>query len=71
MFFILLVAGTPADPEWPLRAADDLLHRADSEHLDQKLDLHLVEILEEALRAARAGEITAAVSPASVGTPRA
>ena len=35
---VLIVAG---------RTADDLLHRADSEHLDQRLDLHLVEVLEE------------------------
>ena len=35
---LLVVAG---------RTADDLLHRADHEHLDQRLDLHLVEILEE------------------------
>lgn len=35
---LLVVAG---------RTADDLLHRADSEHLDDRLDLHLVEILEE------------------------
>jgi predicted ferric reductase len=35
---LLVVAG---------RTADDLLHRADHEHLDQKLDIKLVEILEE------------------------
>ncbi len=35
---LLVVAG---------RTADDLLHRADHEHLDQRLDIHLVEILEE------------------------
>ncbi|CAN5712881.1 ferric reductase-like transmembrane domain-containing protein [soil metagenome] len=35
---LLVVAG---------RTADDLLHRADHEHLDQRLDLRLVEILEE------------------------
>ncbi len=35
---VLVVAG---------RTADDLLHRADHEHLEERLDLHLVEILEE------------------------
>ena len=35
---VLIVAG---------RTADDLLHRADTEQLDQRLDLHLVEVLEE------------------------
>ncbi len=35
---VLIVAG---------RTADDLLHRADAEHLDRRLDLHLVEVLEE------------------------
>jgi predicted ferric reductase len=35
---LLVVAG---------RTADDLLHRADHEHLDQQLDIRLVEILEE------------------------
>ena len=35
---LLVVAG---------RTADDLLHRADHEHLDQRLDIQLVEILEE------------------------
>jgi len=35
---LLVVAG---------RTADDMLHRADHEHLDQRLDIHLVEILEE------------------------
>ncbi len=35
---VLVVAG---------RTADDLLHRADHEHLDQRLNLRLVEILEE------------------------
>ena len=35
---LLVVAG---------RTADDLLHRADHEHLDRRLDIHLVEILEE------------------------
>ena len=35
---VLIVAG---------RTADDLLHRADHEHLDARLDLHVVEILEE------------------------
>ena len=35
---LLVVAG---------RTADDLLHRADHEHLDQRLDLRVVEILEE------------------------
>ncbi|MEO7753969.1 MAG: ferric reductase-like transmembrane domain-containing protein [Terracoccus sp.] len=35
---LLVVAG---------RTADDLLHRADDEHLGERLDLHLVEILEE------------------------
>jgi predicted ferric reductase len=35
---LLVVAG---------RTADDLLHRADGEHLEAHLDLHLVEILEE------------------------
>lgn len=35
---LLVVAG---------RTADDLLHRADHEHLEQRLDLRLVEILEE------------------------
>jgi predicted ferric reductase len=35
---VLIVAG---------RTADDLLHRADHEHLDDRLDLRLVEVLEE------------------------
>ncbi len=35
---LLIVAG---------RTADDMLHRADDEHLEERLDLHLVEILEE------------------------
>jgi predicted ferric reductase len=35
---LLVVAG---------RTADDLLHRADGEHLGERLDLHVVEILEE------------------------
>ena len=35
---VLIVAG---------RTADTLLHRADHEHLDARLDLHVVEILEE------------------------
>ena len=35
---VLVVAG---------RTADDLLHRADSEHLEARLDLHVVEILED------------------------
>jgi predicted ferric reductase len=35
---LLVVAG---------RTADDLLHRADSDHLEERLDLRLVEILEE------------------------
>ncbi|WP_076261958.1 ferredoxin reductase family protein [Intrasporangium flavum] len=35
---LLVVAG---------RTADDMLHRADSEHLEEQLDLRLVEILEE------------------------
>ncbi|WP_310245337.1 ferredoxin reductase family protein [Nocardioides sp. BE266] len=35
---LLVVAG---------RTADDLLHRADHEHLGQRLDLRLVEVLEE------------------------
>lgn len=35
---LLVVAG---------RTADDLLHRADHEHLDERLDLRVVEILEE------------------------
>ena len=35
---LLVVAG---------RTADDLLHRADGEHLGDRLDLHVVEILEE------------------------
>ncbi len=35
---VLIVAG---------RTADTLLHRADHEHLDSRLDLHVVEILEE------------------------
>jgi predicted ferric reductase len=35
---VLVVAG---------RTADDLLHRADHEHLDSRLDLRVVEVLEE------------------------
>ncbi len=35
---VLVVAG---------RTADDMLHRADHEHLDSRLDLHVVEVLEE------------------------
>ncbi len=35
---VLVVAG---------RTADELLHRADSEHLEERLDLRLVEVLEE------------------------
>lgn len=35
---VLVVAG---------RTADDLLHKADHEHLEEKLDLHVVEVLEE------------------------
>jgi predicted ferric reductase len=35
---VLIVAG---------RTADDLLHRADHEHLDDRLDLRVVEVLEE------------------------
>lgn len=35
---VLVVAG---------KTADDLLHRADHEHLEDKLDLHVVEVLED------------------------
>ena len=35
---LLVVAG---------RTADELLHRADGEHLEDSLDLHVIEILEE------------------------